>query len=275
VVSLGHGEFLGREIERVDAGPFVVTFRESGSDKRDSVPHVHETPSLLLALDEGYWSEADGFDEGSPCQMFYTPARTMHRDSMMRLGGRYLCISIEAAVVAGTEWDARHAIALHMPNAMRAAHAIALLMLQGGASKLLVEDACLGLIRDASPRSMSRQRPRWLSEAVEFCQSRFAEPFSIADLAQVIGVHPVHLTRVFRNWYGVPLSKYILSLRVERAAAALRAGEVSIAAVAVNSGFFDQSHFNRAFKSAMGTAPSVYRSIYTSKMCNPNVSVST
>jgi AraC family transcriptional regulator len=76
-----------------------------------------------------------------------------------------------------------------------------------------------------------------------------------------VDVHPVHVTRVFRH-YGIPLSQYIASIRVERAAVALRAGRRSVAAIAADTGYTDQSHLCKTFKAAFGVTPRTYRSFF-------------
>jgi AraC family transcriptional regulator len=84
----------------------------------------------------------------------------------------------------------------------------------------------------------------------------------ISGMAAVAGVHPVHAARVFRSHYGVSLSHYILSVKVQRAAAALRTGKISAAMAAIENGFTDQSHLCRAFKGVLGTTPRAYRRLF-------------
>jgi AraC family transcriptional regulator len=261
LVLLRHGEFLGREISRIRVPGFVVTFRRSGSGRKDEKPHCHGNPNLLLALDRGYWSEADGFDEGNPAQLFYTPAGTCHRDSMVRLGGRYLSISIDDRVVGNSARDLRHPVALERPLAARIAHSMALRNAQGDLSPLFVEDACLALVGELNSRART-PRPHWLEHIVELCNGCFKELPSISDIGTMIGIHPVHVSRVFRSHYGMPLSKYIVSVKIERAAAALRAGTLSVAAVAAETGFSDQSHLCKSFKSVMGVTPREYKALF-------------
>jgi AraC family transcriptional regulator len=261
---LGHGEFLGREITRISAPGFIVTFRHSSSGRRDDKAHCHSTPHLLLPLDKGYWSEADGFDESDPSQMVYTPAGTCHRDSMVRLGGRYLSISIDKSLTDHTVRSVRHPLALGRPVASRIAHCIAWRTIRGDLPELFVEEACLTLVGELnhSPTMVGTSRPYWLRHVIEICHSYVDRFPTIADVGSMIGIHPVHITRVFRKCYGIPLSKYILSVKVHRAAAALRTGKTSVAMVAVDNGFSDQSHLCKSFKAVMGITPSAYQTLF-------------
>jgi AraC family transcriptional regulator len=264
VLLLGHGEFLGREITRVSAPSFIITFRRSASGRKDDKPHAHSTPHLLLPLDPGYWSEADGFDGTSPSQLIYTPAGVSHRDSMARLGGRYLSISIEDRIVEPWAAQIRHPIAITRPLAGRIAHGIAWRIMGGELSGPYVEDGCLTLVGelDLSRRTPDTGRPAWLRQLVDLCHSSGDSFPLISGMAAMVGVHPVHAARVFRNRYGVSLSHYILSVKVQRAAAALRTGKTSAAMAAIENGFTDQSHLYRAFKAVLGTTPRSYRRLF-------------
>jgi AraC family transcriptional regulator len=262
VLLLGHGEFLGREITRVSAPGFIITFRRSGSGRTDDKPHAHATPHLLLPLDTGYWSEADGFDGTSPSQLIYTPAGVSHRDSMARLGGRYLSISIEDRIIEHSGARLYHPIAITRPLAWRIGHDIAWRTMGGELSEPYVEDACLTLVGELSRTAPGTRRPPWLRRLVDLCHGSGDRFPVISGMAGTVGVHPVHAARVFRSHYGVSLSHYILSVRVQRAAAALRTGKASAAMAAIENGFTDQSHLYRAFKAVLGTTPRSYRRLF-------------
>jgi AraC family transcriptional regulator len=263
-VLLHYGEFLGREINRLSVPGFIVTFRRSGSGRRDERHHSHTTPNLILPLDTGYWSEADGFNEGNPSQLFYTPAGTAHRDSMVRLGGRYLAISIDEFIVGDALQNWRFPVALERPIATRAAHILAMRRMTGQLSSLFVEDACLSIVGELKSQAATRKasRPRWLKAVIELSNSAFVELPSISEIGAIVGIHPVHVSRVFRHYFGFPLSKYIVAVRIERAAAALRAGTDSIATIAAETGFSDQSHLCKAFKIVMGVTPKEYKALF-------------
>ena len=81
----------------------------------------------------------------------------------------------------------------------------------------------------------------------------------MTEVAATVGVHPVHLARVFRLHYGTPVGAYVRGLRLEWAAGRLTASDDNIAQIALQSGFYDQSHFTRAFKHQFGLTPLAYR----------------
>ena len=81
---------------------------------------------------------------------------------------------------------------------------------------------------------------------------------SLPALAQLAGVGPTYLERVFRRDTGMSVGQYLLDRRVKRAAAHIAGGE-PLAAAALAAGFYDQSHLTRHFRRRMGVPPGGYR----------------
>jgi AraC family transcriptional regulator len=98
----------------------------------------------------------------------------------------------------------------------------------------------------------------------ERLDSRIGTRPSLAELAALARVHPVHLARSFRQHYGVSIGEYVRRLRLEWAAAQLAATQTPIALLAAQAGFADQSHFTRAFKRHTGLTPGRYRGVVRS-----------
>ena len=82
---------------------------------------------------------------------------------------------------------------------------------------------------------------------------------SVADLAAEAGVHPVHLARVFKRYLLCSPGEHLRGRRLERAAGMLGESHASLADVAHASGYADQAHLSRAFRSAFHSTPSKWR----------------
>jgi len=108
-------------------------------------------------------------------------------------------------------------------------------------------------------RSRGRADPSWLRRAEDLVRDRFREALRIADVAEVVGVHPAHLASVFRDKHGLPLGAFIRRLRLEWSADRLARSADSLSSIAYEAGFADQSHFTRAFKRYTGFPPGAYR----------------
>jgi AraC family transcriptional regulator len=104
-----------------------------------------------------------------------------------------------------------------------------------------------------------RRSPRWLSQARALLHDQYREQLGLAEVADAVGVHPVHLARVFRLRYGTPVGAYVRGLRLSWAAGRLTDSQDAIAQIAHEAGFFDQSHFTRTFRQHFGLTPQAYR----------------
>ena len=127
-----------------------------------------------------------------------------------------------------------------------------------GVSALSIESLILELLaqstRDRYFKTPSGP-PHWLRHAKDFCHDNFAQPISLFDVAETIGMNPTYLARIFRKYYRLSVGQYIRQLRLEHAIQELDQTDKSIIDIALSAGFFDQSHFTNAFKHHMGITP--------------------
>ena len=93
----------------------------------------------------------------------------------------------------------------------------------------------------------------------EYLHSHYASSVSLEQLAQIANLKPLRLLRSFQREVGLPPHTYLVQVRVARAKALLSTG-MSIAQVAFDTGFTDQSHLNRHFKRLVGVTPGQYAS---------------
>jgi AraC family transcriptional regulator len=78
-------------------------------------------------------------------------------------------------------------------------------------------------------------------------------------VAAFVGVHPVHLARVFERWFGCAPGEYLRGRRLERAASLVGRGASALAETAIEAGFTDQAHLTRAFRDRFATTPAAWR----------------
>jgi AraC family transcriptional regulator len=129
-------------------------------------------------------------------------------------------------------------------------------------SALAIEGLILEILVNASrdeSGSGEQKSPRWLEQAKEFLHAHFSESLVLEDVAKAVGVHRVHLSRVFREKFGCTIGEYVRRLRVEFARREISATDLSFSEIALAAGFSDQSHLNKTFKSLSGFTPSEYR----------------
>jgi len=123
---------------------------------------------------------------------------------------------------------------------------------------IAVEGLLLELQAIARRASRARSAPRWLRRAREKIDDSLPRRCSIRELAREAGVHPSHLTRVFREHHGTTIADYVRARRVAVAKGAIERGE-SLCDAALLAGFSDQSELTRAFRRVTGATPAQYR----------------
>lgn len=81
------------------------------------------------------------------------------------------------------------------------------------------------------------------------------EEWPVKRLARVSGVSEAHFARSFKQAFGVPPHRYLLSRRVERAKTLLRDTDMSITEIAFHTGWGSLGTFGRTFKDVTGESP--------------------
>jgi AraC family transcriptional regulator len=98
-----------------------------------------------------------------------------------------------------------------------------------------------------------------LRRVIEFINDKLQDPLTLKDLAQIAGQSPWHFARGFKLATGIAPHAFVLRLRLHRAQDLLRCRELTLAEVAVATGFCDASHLARHFRRTFGRAPAAWR----------------
>jgi len=128
-------------------------------------------------------------------------------------------------------------------------------------SRIMIEGIALQMMAETfrQTTASTRTAPPWLEQAKDILHQQFSDRPSLGYLATSMGVHPVHLAREFRRFYGCTITEYVLQRRLEFACHEMLNSRASLTEIALAAGFFDQSHFARTFKAQMGMSPNQYR----------------
>jgi AraC family transcriptional regulator len=99
-----------------------------------------------------------------------------------------------------------------------------------------------------------------LRAVVEYVEGHLDDGPTLEQMAAVARLSAYHFARQFKQATGLPPYQYVISRRVERAKQLLQAGtRLSLAEVAVDAGFSDQSQFSRHFKRLVGVTPGQFQ----------------
>ena len=97
---------------------------------------------------------------------------------------------------------------------------------------------------------------RHLARAKDLADSRYNEPLDVDDLARAAGLSRAHFSREFKRAFGEPPHAYLLTRRLERAAAMLRLTDNSVAEICFSVGLQSVGSFTSSFTRTYGVSPS-------------------
>jgi AraC family transcriptional regulator len=265
--ELSAGHYIGSVTRRSDYGGAILS-EIRHAHGRALPPHQHHA-SYFSVLISGKYAETVGSHrlDYRPFSLGFHPAGLLHRDEIGNWGARFFNIDISEAWVQ--RWGGHFDRALTVDPRLldhRAAVIVSRLYALGrrGLATIDVVDETLCELLGEAERieaPADRGRPRWLSRCVDLLHDAVERPVTIADIARDLDLHPVYLSRAFRGRFGCGIGEYLQKLRINAACRSLVGVERSLADIASATGFSDQSHFTRVFKSAVGCSPGRFRAL--------------
>jgi AraC family transcriptional regulator len=254
---------------RADVDGFLVTWVRFPPLARLPL-HTHERATVAVILNGSFEGLMRNASHPCPASTVLTePPGELHGNLFERAGADVLTVQPDPArpdllePFAGVLGEVNHLRDLGVASVAR--RAAGELRMPDSVTPLAVEGLVLELLalaarlREADAIDGERRSPGWLGEARALLHDRYREHLRIADMAEAVGVHPARLARTFHLRYGTPIGTYARGLRLSWAAGRLADSDDGIAQIALEAGFFDQSHFTRTFKRHFGRTPLAYR----------------
>lgn len=267
--KLSPGQFFGRVRQERQVADCILTEYSYLPGTRVE-RHSHPLPYFNLIL-EGAYDETHRSQvrECKPFMLLFHPEGEVHTDRFLGTDCRIFSFELKRPWL---ERARQHSLGLEHRLEFYPGTAVSLasrlyreLYATDTASPLAVEGLLLEIVAEVarySPPGSGRKPPRWLERAKELLDANFSETVSLGAVAEVAGVHPVHVSREFRRYYGQCVGDYVRRLRVEFACRELIASEKPLVEIAAAAGFADQGHFTRSFKRSTGLTPARYRATF-------------
>jgi AraC family transcriptional regulator len=234
--------------------------------------HQHEAPYFCLLVRGSYLEETAGrMFEYRPFSVGFNSPDSSHRGRIGQDGALLFSIELKSGWLDGIRSSLVSSLDLaprllagdlcQLTARLYGLHA------EGALDSETVESGLWELVGclEREQCLADRGTPRWFSDCIDLLHAEFAMPLSIRAVAPVLGVHPVHLSREFRRRFGQTVGEYVHKLRVRAACAALQDSDRPLADIAYATGFSDQSHFCRVFKSLLGSSPGQFRRLLTTR----------
>jgi AraC family transcriptional regulator len=228
-------------------------------------PHIHQRFYFGFLLGGAYYEQLGrrGADFG-PLSVVFHPPREVRCGAISPLGARLFHVELPDAWLERTrELGTIPDEALEHHGGPLVARARALYREHrepDAASPLVIEGLVLEMLGELLRSGRARDDgAAWLRRAHELIMDRACEPLDLATLAAETGVAPVRLARAYRRRYRESPGETLRRERVRRACALLADPERSLASIAAELGFADQSHFTRVFRKLAGVTPGEWR----------------
>jgi AraC family transcriptional regulator len=227
-------------------------------------PHSHESSTITLVL-RGQFEEDSTLGAGTArvCSVLVKPAGAVHANRFDASGVRTIVLEIDEA--RREEWPVffREEGQARIETDLRAARAMLDLArrVHSGAHRESLCDVSpvLRALGDGDSCPEPNHTTRLMGDARAALESDPASDRPFAELADDLGLHRVTLSRAYRDRFGCTMSVHRRRLRVSEAAQRIARSNDSLARIAAQAGFADQSHMTRSFGQELGLSPGAFR----------------
>lgn len=126
---------------------------------------------------------------------------------------------------------------------------------------LYAESLCTALVArlaDAAPSFRGRRHalaPKAAARVIDYIEAHLDQRLTLSELAALAAISVPHFKVLFRETLGMPVHRYVVQRRVERAKALLLEGRLSVGQVAIEAGFAHQSHLASWMNRLLGVTP--------------------
>lgn len=269
--ALEAGSFYGEvQAKQERCGAIFTDVRHTSPKKLPS--HSHELPFFGVVL-EGQYGERYGRQQTQfqPFTIMFRPAGIPHQDEIGPRGVKFFEIELRPSWRMRLDEDEDECLgsldrgyedciggpALWLGMKLhRELHSTV-------TDELTVESLLAELLASVArrPATRAQQRPVWLKRVADKIGAEYSDRLTLEELSREAGVHPVHLSRVFRRWSGQGIGEYVHRLRIRSACEQMIQSEMPIAEIGLATGFADQSHFTRSFRRITGVSPARFRTL--------------
>jgi len=270
-LKLSAGQFYGTTSQVLSAHGF--RFTEKAYSSRATLPtHAHELSHFCFVLAGSYQEHIAGkrFDRGPAALVYYPPDVSHGEEHLTR--GRHFLVEIDFKPLEKVRDYGAHlcdpVLVGNYSSLWLAARMYREFSERDGFSTLALESLTTELLIAASrqyTREPERKAPPWLASVKDFLRDNFSEPPALDELAGAAGVHPTHLTRVFRQFEHCTVGDYVREARIDYARRRMLGTKEPLVEIALAAGFADQTHFTRSFKRVTGMTPTEFRRIFAAR----------
>ncbi|PSL48326.1 AraC family transcriptional regulator [Chitinophaga niastensis] len=257
MITLETAIYLGTNTSSFSAGGVVVSETEYQQQVSEDW-HCHENHHITFIARGGNLEQRTHKEYSvQPGDVLLYNSGEIHRNRNTQLPSLNINVEIGDTFLKQYELDFNQASAGH-PDLKLAMLRIRNESKIGDSSSVVAIQQLLLQAFSAEVTGKTRVIPAWVHQLRELLHDRWKENLTLDELSAILQLHPVSISRYFPHYFHCTLGVYIRKLKVERALSLMKQSHHSLTDIAYTCGFFDQSHFIRAFKSYTGFRPGDY-----------------
>lgn len=260
-MNLASGQYFGNSLNAVENDLLKLCITKHG--KETSIEkHHHENTYLSVLFSGSYIEDGDGITQCiSAGDALFRPKGYEHKNSFIKTHG--ICFNIEFKPKwFNLQHHKQDDVRLRKFKASKYPALYKLLLdVKYGEDTNTVFEYVYDWYSDFTASKQITGSKQWVNEVIAALNDEIGEFHSLESLAHNVNVHPVYLSRAFKIQQGCTVGEFQLRLKIDRALDLLLNSSKCISAISFETGFYDDSHFIRSFKSVYGVPPHRFRNI--------------
>jgi AraC-like DNA-binding protein len=254
-------KYFGVTTKSVKTESFNISLTNHSAESQISL-HSHAKPYLCLLASGAYNEKSHSTDIITHGEVVYRTSNYEHSNTFSETGG--VCLNIEMN-------DHEQFMALNelqLPRKeLKQKGTIeiykVLYALKEGLSNDVLNIYCYESVISVINEFKGVGDLKWVKRVKERIDDAPLATISLNQLSLEFSLHPNYIVRKFKEVTGIRLSEYLTKIRLEHSIKNLLVSDESLTSIALENGFYDQSHFNRNFKKYMEITPKHFRKMIT------------
>jgi len=261
---LNSGTYTGKVIHRIMKNGLNIAITHYPIGWYEGGLHSHEYPHICLIFQGGDIENRNRLSyQRKAGQIFFYHAGETHQTISRKQYSKNVNIELENEFLTKYELSEEQ-IAISVVNNIDTKF-LALKILE----EIRINDCCssssinmltLNLI-DHAEKEKHCTIPKWVIMLSDLLNDRWSEQFTLAELSESVGAHPVTISKGFRRYFLCTYGEYMRKLKVDKSISYIKNSKMSLTEIAFRCGFSDQSHFTRSFKQSIGFLPKYLREL--------------
>jgi AraC-like DNA-binding protein len=248
--------YFGSTKKSVKTELFNISLTRHHADEKIDF-HAHEKPYWCLLVEGSYLEKNLQTEQIHRGEVVYRAANYEHSNTFTTNTG--ICLNVEVNDEASLR--DQNDIALPSAESKRQASLAfykTLIALKKGVDHDILNVYCYEAMMTHLNQEF-KGKPKWIGQVKDYISDNPSAPLTLSELSAEFNLHPNYLVRKFKAVTGEKLSTFLTRVRIENSLQSLVNSKLTLTEIALNNGFYDQSHFIRHFKKWMGHTPKAFQ----------------